>query len=445
MPIKIEMPRLSDTMEEGTLLKWHVAVGDTVEAGQEIADIETDKATMALQVFDDGKIAKLMTDEGGTLAVGETIAVLAEDGESVEDAAAAAGDGSGGDTKTDAPQEKEAADAEDVHDTVPKPTPSGVGGSADGDGESGGTSGGGRVRISPLAQKLADEHGIDIQQIQGSGPSGRIIKRDILAAAEGGGTKPTPSGVGGPSAPPPIATPSAGLESKQIKLSNMRKTIAKRLVESKTTIPHFTVSVAVAADALLDLRKTINAQLEPQGVKLSVNDFITRATALAALQHPAVNSSWAGDAIQQHGQVNVGIAISLPEARGGGLVVATLRDVPHLGLRQISEQTRTLAGKARDSGLSVDEMSDATITVSNLGMPQFGVTQFTAIINPPNAAILAIGAAIQKPVVRDGQLAIGHEMTITLSGDHRVIDGASAAEYLTTLRSLLENPASILV
>jgi pyruvate dehydrogenase E2 component (dihydrolipoamide acetyltransferase) len=229
----------------------------------------------------------------------------------------------------------------------------------------------------------------------------------------------------------------------------MRKTIAKRLVESKTTVPHFQVSVAIDMDPLMELRTTLNKQLETQGIKLSVNDFITRAVALAAVQHPVVNSSWMGDTIVQHGTVNVGTAISLPEERGGGLVVAVARDVQNKGLRQISAEVKDLAAAARGRGLSPEQMSDSTITISNLGMPQYGVTQFSAIINPPNAAIIAVGAAIEKPVVRkiDGEkkIVIGHEMNATLSGDHRVIDGASAAEYLTTLRTLLENPAGLLV
>jgi pyruvate dehydrogenase E2 component (dihydrolipoamide acetyltransferase) len=226
----------------------------------------------------------------------------------------------------------------------------------------------------------------------------------------------------------------------------MRKTIAKRLVESKTQVPHFQVSVAISMDALLELRQTINGQLESQGIKLSVNDFITRGVALACLEHPVINSSWAGDSIEQHGAVNVGIAMALPPEKGGGLLVATVRDVDRKGLRQISSEVKTLAKNARgEKGLTVEQMSDSTITISNLGMPQYGVTQFTAIVNPPNAAIIAVGAAIEKPVVRDGQIVVGHEMNVTLSGDHRVIDGASAAEYLATLRRLLENPAALLV
>ncbi len=444
MPIQITMPRLSDTMEEGTLVRWLVKPGDKVAASDHVADVETDKATMELNVFDEGTIAKLAIDEGGTVPVGSLIAVLAEDGESVEDAAGSVGDGAGGGAEKEKENQEEA-----------KPEPSSNGSAASTPASpppatdtNTATSGG--VRISPLARKLADEHGLDVSQLQGSGPDGRIIKRDILAAVETGSAKPRAEQHEAPDQKPaPVPTiAAAGLETKTVALSGMRKTIAKRLVESKTTVPHFQVSVAVYMDPLMELRKTINGQLESQGVKLSVNDFVTRAIALACLEHPVVNASWTGDAVQYHGSVNVGTAIALPiqdDGTGGGLLVATVRDVQNKGLRQISQDVKALAKKARTTGLSPAEMSDSTITISNLGMPQYGVTQFTAIINPPNAAIIAVGAALEKPVVRDGQIVVGHEMNVTLSGDHRVIDGASAAEYLSTLRRLLENPAALLV
>jgi pyruvate dehydrogenase E2 component (dihydrolipoamide acetyltransferase) len=439
MPITVEMPRLSDTMEEGTLIKWNVKPGDTVSAGDHLADVETDKATMELQAFEDGTVAKLVLEEGQTVPIGQAILILTEDGESVEDAAKAdvSKPGSSGEPK------QEEAPAED-----PAPAPAA-------DTKPSSSSGGTKLRVSPLARKLAEEHGLDLARIEGSGPDGRIIKRDVLKAAEGGGAAPAPaaadrSAAPGQAAPAPAPTQApAKLESKSTPVPGMRKTIAKRLVESKTTVPHFQVSVAINMDPLLELRGTLNQQLESQGIKLSVNDFVTRAVALACVQHPAVNSSWMGDTIQQHGTVNVGTAISLPAERGGGLVVAVMRDVQNKGLRQISQEVKDLAGKARGRGLAPEEMSDSTITISNLGMPQYGVTQFTAIINPPNAAIVAIGAAIEKPVVRtvhgEKKIVVGHEMTATASGDHRVVDGAVLAEYLTTLRNLLENPAGLLV
>lgn len=465
MPIPIEMPRLSDTMEEGTLIKWHKSVGDEVSAGETIADVETDKATMELQAFDDGTIARIDIEEGSTVPVGETILILAGEGESVEDAAKAEGGGGGGGEKAEGKDEKsEQQPAEEKAETEGESQEGGPGHKQveeTGQSEPAGTEKAepaGGVRISPLARKLADEHGLDINQIEGSGPEGRIIKRDVLAAAEGKGgkktapdktaaeketpaqkftpqprTAPAPSGGGEPS---PI-------EEKSIPLSNMRKTIAKRLVESKTQVPHFQVSVEIDMDPLMELRKTLNQQLEPQGIKLSVNDFVVRATAVAATMHPACNSSWNGDTIEQHGTVNVGVAISLPPERGGGLLVATNRDTHAKGLRQISSEIKAIAKKAREYGLSTDEMTDTTITLSNLGM--YDVAHFTAIINPPNAAIIAVGSAQERPVVKNGEIVVGHVMTATLSGDHRVIDGAVGAEYLGTFKNLLENPAGLLV
>lgn len=444
MPIEITMPRLSDTMEEGTLVKWRVSVGDQVSAGQHLADVETDKATMELQCFDDGTVAKIAVEEGQTTAVGDLILMLATEGEDLKEAAKAA-DSFKPEQVDDQEETKEAEASpapapapEPAATPTPEPAPAPTAAPA-------ATSSG---KASPLARKMAEEHGLDISQIAGSGPDGRVIKRDILQAIESGGTTaaaapsehaPTPDATATAPAPAPVKK----LESKSIPLTNMRKTIAKRLVESKTTVPHFQVDISINADPLLELRKTVNSQLEPQGIKLTVNDYVVRAIALASVQHPEANSSWAGDTIEQHGTVNVGVAISLPAEKGGGLVVATIRDAQSKGLRQINQEVKTLAKKARTQGLTVEEMSDATITISNLGM--FGVNSFNAIINPPNAAIIAVGAAIEQPVVRDGELTIGHEMNATLSGDHRVIDGASGAEYLVTLKGLIENPAALLV
>lgn len=426
MPIEINMPRMSDTMEEGTLIKWRVKVGDKVDSGDHLADVETDKATMELQAFDDGTVARIAVDAGQTVPIGALILILAEEGESIEDAVAAA--------ETNESQ---------TSGTAPSPAV----GHGNGSGSAVATAPappmpGRRIRVSPVARKIAEEHGLDLSAVAGSGPEGRIIKRDVLAAIA------TTSAAAYPAEPsaPASAQPAAARNAKIISLSNMRKTIARRLVESNATIPDFTVSVCINMDPLLSLRQTLNAQLEAsggQGPKLSVSDFITQAAARAAVAHPAVNSSWDQDKIVQHGTVHVGIAVAVPPERGGGLVVPVLHDVQTMSLRAISEQTRALAQKARQSGLSSDEMAGGTLTVSNLGM--YGVDQFTAIINPPQAAILAVGAANKKPVVRDGQITIGHEMIATLSCDHRVLDGASAAEYLQTLRRLLENPAVLLV
>jgi pyruvate dehydrogenase E2 component (dihydrolipoamide acetyltransferase) len=420
MPIEITMPRLSDTMEEGTLLHWHKQLGDVISSGDVLADIETDKATMELQSFDDGIFSKILVQEGEKVKVGKVIAVLTEEEE--------------------APPADPNPEEPSQESLVEKQEPVKTG-----------------MSISPVARRLADEYGVDIKTIQGSGPSGRVIKRDILQIVEA--TKET-SAAAATTQPEktnqtdlsetvvvatshPIVAASDWRENRSEPLSNMRQVIAKRLVESKQTIPHYQVTMSFDMDPLLDMRKTLNEQLAKTNVKLSVNDFLIRCCALAMAEHPAFNASFGGDCIYYHGPVNVGIAIALPENKGGGLVVGTIRDADQKSLRAISQESVRLGKKAKDKGLSLEEMSDTTFTISNLGM--FGVEHFTAIINPPNSAILAVGAAIEKPVVRDGELVVGNELSATLSLDHRVIDGAMAARYLKTLKELIENPAALLV
>ena len=430
------MPKLSDTMEAGTILHWHVDVGDDVSAGDVLADIETDKATMELQSFDDGTVDQIIVGVGDQVRVGTTIALLIDEDEGDEHEVQV----------IDAPPN--VVEAEVVTSGEPQviPTPPPVSEESSSRG----------LRVSPVARRLAEEHGVDLQTIQGSGPSGRIIKRDILQLV--GATVETTAAahtiVQGnetnvvtqlPSATPiqPLAPVSPWQENRTEPLSNMRQIIAQRLVESKQTIPHYQVTMSFDLDPLLEMRKTLNEQLATAGVKLSVNDFLVRCCALAMARHPEFNASFGGDCILYHGPVNIGIAIALPAERGGGLVVGSIRNADQKSLRTISQESAYLSTKARESGLSVDEMADTTFTISNLGM--FGVEHFTAIINPPNSAILAVGAAVEKPVVRQGELAVGHEMSATLSLDHRVIDGAMAALYLKTLKELIENPASLLV
>ncbi|MDA1007485.1 MAG: dihydrolipoamide acetyltransferase family protein [Planctomycetota bacterium] len=425
MPSTITMPRLSDTMESGTILKWYVKEGDPITSGSVVADIETDKATMEMQCFDDGIVSKILVATGQQVPVGTPIAMMTLE----ED-----------ETDATAPTSPVAvSSAEAVLTAIPLSDHQ-------------------RMRVSPIARRLADAAGIDLNAMTGSGPGGRIIKRDIERAAAAQGVS-APSVTVVPTAPAPIAPMSTSRvvpivskgrselalapEGREVALSGMRQTIARRLVESSQQIPHYQVSMKVDVDALMELRTMLNGQLEPQGVKLSLNDFIVRSCALAMAQHPFFNASWAGDRIVIHGAVNVGIAVSLPAERGGGLVVAVLRDADRAGLRELSENTKELAEKARTRGLSIEEMSDATFTISNLGM--FGVDDFTAIINPPNSAILAVGSAIQQAVVRNGQLCVGTEMKLTLSLDHRVIDGAMAAQFLQTVKHNLENPATLLV
>ncbi len=486
MPVTVTMPRLSDTMEQGTVVTWHIKEGDTVSSGDVVADIETDKATMELQAFDDGTVAKLAVGEGQTVAVGTTIMVIAEEGEDPAEAAKAAGESaeSAGAEKTEKSESKpeQKQEQEPAQQKASEPKQAAAGGSGGGGGGGGGSAtamvtptsvassngahggshsggqggDGGRIFASPLARKVAAEKGIDLSGVKGSGPSGRIVRKDVEDFVASGGAKAAPAAGGSAaassSAPMPAPLPALGatLEDKTVPLSNMRGTIAKRLVESKQSIPHYQVTVSARLDNLTALRTQLNEQLSSQGVKLSVNDFLVRACALAMHQHPFVNSSWKGDgpAIQLHGRVNVGVAVALPEERGGGLVVATIRDADRRGLRDISAETKRLAKKARDKGLSVEEMSDSTFTISNLGM--FGVDHFTAIINPPNAAILAVGRSTEKPfIVRDEegevQIEVGEEMSMTMSSDHRIIDGAMAAQYLNTVKELLENPAALLV
>lgn len=439
MPIKVEMPRLSDTMQAGTVVKWNIKVGDAVKSGQAIADIETDKATMELQSFDDGVVAAIPVPEGQSVPIGTVIMVLAGKGEDVKAAAASAG----------TPAAPAAKAAEGNGSSAPAPAAPGatqvVQAPANANGHHADANGG-RVFASPLAKKIAEESGVNLASLQGTGPSGRIIRKDVEQAIAVGG-----SAKAGPSAGVPRAAPlppaGAALEGRRVVMTNMRRVIAQRLSESKSTIPHYQVTVDIDMDALLALRAQLNEQLSSQGVKLSVNDFIVRACALGMHEHPYVNSRWIGtpgqEAIEIIGQVNIGIAIALSEDKGGGLLVATIRNADQIGLRQISAQSKQLAEKARGKGLSPQEMSDSTFTISNLGM--FGVAHFNAIINPPNVAILAVGAALDKPVVRDGKVVPGKVMSITMSSDHRVVDGAMAAAYLATVKNLLEKPATLLV
>ena len=475
MAIEITMPRLSDTMEQGTVVSWHVGEGDSVSSGDVIADIETDKATMELQTFDDGTIASLAAQEGQQVPVGSLIAVLAEEGEDVSEAASSAGAqrdsthqseeaGQSGGHAAASGSNEPPAEHRSASGTAVAETSNGTAtgnGTAAGAGEAasqGHEAAPDRVFASPLARKLARERGVDLSRVTGSGPSGRIVKKDVEQAASGGGAVASPEAApetgGGEAVPLPAA--GAALESKTVPLSNMRATIARRLVESKQTVPHYQVTVSVRLDTLLGLREQLNDQLAAMAgegerpPKLSVNDFLVKACALAMHQHPYVNSSWNADgpSIDLHGRVNVGVAVALPEERGGGLVVATLRDADRRGLRELSQETKRLAKKAREKGLTIEEMSDSTFTISNLGM--FGVDHFNAIINPPNAAILAVGRAIETPFVtkdEDGEavIEVGHEMAMTMSSDHRIVDGAMAAEYLGAVKRLLENPATLLV
>ena len=436
MPVQLTMPRLSDTMEAGTIVRWNVKEGDTVSSGDVVADVETDKATMEMPVFDDGVISKIMVEAGRQVPVGTPIAIITVDGDDAGSIVAVA-----------AAPVAVAAKSVPINSAPAKTSVAAPSASASASASASSVqSDAVRHRVSPLARRMAEEMGISVASIVGSGPSGRVVKQDVLAAAErlksGGARSVDLVHVASPVQSATAVVP-IGAGASEVMLSGMRQAIARRLVESKSTIPHYQVTMRFNMDPLLELRTMLNAQLEPQKIKLSVNDFIVRACALAMAAHPFFNASWAGDRIILHGDVNIGVAISLPMERGGGLVVAVLAQAQRKGLREISTETRALAEKARTRGLGPEDMAGATFTISNLGM--FGVDNFTAIINPPNSAILACGAAVEQPVVRNHQLVVGHEMQATLSLDHRVIDGAMASEYLQSVKHNIENPATLLV
>lgn len=451
----IDMPKLSDTMSVGTIVNWLKKEGDAVSIGDMLCEVETDKATMELEnLVQDGVILKIYIQEGGEAPVGAPICAIGEKGEDAPKVEAPAPEEkkeeSSKDKDEDKGEDKAGKDSDKTKDE-PKPQPVGRKQETPHDDEDEGeteepSADGKRIKASPLARKLAAAQGIPLEAIKGSGPQGRIVRKDVeKAAAEGVKAPAAKSGTG--SAPATFTAPagSAIAEDGEIKVSNMRKAIAKRLVESKTQIPHFYLETEVDAAALLALRAALNKDLgelppEKGGIKLTVNDFILKASAEALRRVPGVNCSWAEDHIKQHGSVHLAFGVAVPD----GLLTPVIRDAHAKGLRQISAEAKGLIGKARDKKLKPDEMSGSTFTVTNLGM--FGVTGFYGIINPPNAAILSVGATIAKPVVdKNGQITVGHRMAIGLSGDHRVIDGATGAQFLQALQTLLETPALMLV
>lgn len=435
MPIKVLMPALSPTMTEGTLAKWHVKQGDTVESGDVIAEIETDKATMEVEAVDEGTVAKILVDEGTEgVAVNELIAVLLEEG---EDASAAA-DVSAGDAQ-EAPKE-EAPKQEEVSEAAPAKAASNA--SKAPAVTQTATEKGDRIFASPLARRIAANEGLDLAQLAGSGPHGRIIKADVeRAISEGVGKagKAAPQEAVEKPAPAPMSTdnpfePEFELQS----LNNMRKTIARRLTESKQNVPHFYLSVDVELDKLLDMRKELNARADG-AFKLSVNDIIIKAVGIALRKVPAANASWSDDGLKLYKQADVSVAVAIE----GGLITPVVRDAGNKGLEAISNEMKALAGKARDGKLQPEEYQGGTFSISNLGM--FGIDQFQAVINPPQACILAVGAGKEKAVVKDGALSIATVMTATLSVDHRAVDGAVGAEFLKVFKGLMEEPLSMML
>ena len=420
MPDFVQMPQLSDTMTEGTLIRWLVNVGDKVDVGDPLAEVETDKATMEMVAFDEGTIGAIYMDEGTKSPVGETLAVIIEEGEDVPDKPAASDQASSSD---DDSESKEINDAEEPELIETETNESSSTDNSDGK----------RIKASPLAKKIAKSKGVDLSKIKGSGPGGRIVKKDIETAGSIS-TQPAPS--------TPAAKPKQKLteEDQRIALSGMRSIIAQRLLESKTQIPHFYLNVEINAQPLMDLRKQANSAAGEHDNKFTVNDFILKAVANAAASVPQVNASFDVDSIVQFGSVNLSVAIAVDD----GLVTPVISGANKKSLLEISLAVKDLAERARSKKLSPDEFSGGTITVSNLGA--YGIDNFDAIINPPQAAILSIGSIKNTPVVSDeGNIVPGLIMKVGMSCDHRVIDGAVGAEYLAELKKRIENPASMLI
>jgi pyruvate dehydrogenase E2 component (dihydrolipoamide acetyltransferase) len=441
MPITIEMPKLSDTMTEGTLVKWIKKVGDPVAVGDVLAEVETDKATMEMEAFDEGVLGEIYVNDGEKVQVGQKLAVLVGKGESVAPPAPKSAETE----KTSAASPTEAAAS-----PAKKPASNGEPKTAEAKAEMDATKkeepaaaqratepqGGERVKASPLARRLAADSGVDLGNLRGTGPGGRIVRADVEAAAQT--TKKSPETR--PAAPKP-ASPAPSLEDKRIALSGMRKTIATRLLESKTTIPHFYLQSEINADPLAKLRKEINSAAEAAGIgKITVNDFILKATAVAASRVPLANAAFEGESIVQFANVQLACAVAVEE----GLVTPVIRTAQNKTLSQISAEIKDLAARARSKKLKPEEYQGGTITVSNLG--GYGVEQFFAIINPPQAVIVSVGAIVKKPVVNEaGEIVPGQRFVIGVSCDHRVVDGAVGAQFLGELKRLLENPALMLI
>jgi pyruvate dehydrogenase E2 component (dihydrolipoamide acetyltransferase) len=409
MAVAIKLPRMSDTMEEGTIVSWFVKVGDTVKSSEMIADVETDKATMELENFEKGEVLYLLP-EGTTVPVETAIAVIGKKGEDFQDLL------------------KEATAAEAEPAKVAAPTPAAAAPSAPAASSTpsasapvASTSSNGRVFASPLAKSMAEDKGINLETVTGSGDNGRIIKKDIENYTPGAAA----------------STAAVGVESyDEVPVSQMRKTIAKRLAESKFTAPHFYLTKEIKMDAVLSARKRMNEYTEN---RISINDIIIKATAVALKSHPNVNSSWLGDKIRRNHHVHIGVAVAIDD----GLLVPVVRFADSKSLSQIGAEVRELAGKAKTKELQPKDWEGNTFTISNLGA--FGIDEFTAIVNPPDACILAIGSSKETVIVENGEMRAGHVMKVTLSCDHRAVDGVTGANFLQTFADLLEEPVRLLV
>ncbi len=409
----ITMPRLSDTMTEGKVAKWHKNVGDTVKEGDLLAEIETDKAVQDFESEFNGVLLKQGVEEGGAAPVDSVLAIIGPEGTDVSGVgapkAASSSSEKPAEQKTEVKSEEKASPAADSSYTD-------------------------RVAISPLAKKMAQDKGVDINSIEGSGENGRIVKKDIE------NYQPSASK---PAASAPAASPAAQValsfvqgEDTETPNSQVRNVIAKRLSESKFTAPHYYLMVEINMDKAIEARKEINSLPD---TKISFNDMIIKATAVALRKHPQVNSSWAGDKIIHRGNINVGVAVAIPD----GLVVPVLKNTDQMNYTQISAAVKDMAARAKNKGLKANEMEGSTFSISNLGM--FGIETFTSIINQPNSAILSVGAIIEKPVVKNGQIVVGNIMKLSLACDHRVVDGATGAQFLQTLKTYLENPLTLLL
>jgi pyruvate dehydrogenase E2 component (dihydrolipoamide acetyltransferase) len=415
MASRVVMPKLSDTMEEGKILRWLKQEGDKVETGQTLAEVETDKATVEMEAYTNGTIRKLVAAPGDTIKIGAIIAIIGAPDEDISTLLEP--------TPTAPPAEAKAAPVprpaaphpaapRQVAPASPRPAspPTAVAHEA----------GAGRaLRASPLALRMAAEAGVDLNSLRGSGPQGRVIKRDIEAALAKAAASSQPG-----AAPAPVG------DVREIELSSMRRTIAKRLVQSKAPVPHFYLTVDVAADRLWDAYRALRDDQYP----ISLNDVIIRASASALKRHPEMNASFAGDHVKQYSRVHIGVAVAIED----GLITPVIRDADSKSLTEIAAEARELAERARNRRLQPHEYTGATFSISNLGM--MGIEEFSAIINPPEAAILAVGALREEPVVEAGQIKVGRRMKLTLSVDHRVADGAQGARFLATLKKTLENP-----
>ena len=440
MPTEILMPALSPTMEEGTLAKWLVKEGDTVSSGDVMCEIETDKATMEFEAVDEGVIGKILVAEGTEgVKVNAAIAVLLEEGESADDigeTSAPKAEASSNAAPAEASGKTAPAKGHGRGETDATPAPA-AGNKADGS----------RIFASPLARRIAEQKGLDLAEIKGSGPHGRIVKADVegmsksdapKAAETRAATAPAKTVPTGPSGDA-IAKMYEGREYEEITLNGMRKTIAARLTEAKQTVPHFYLRRDIQLDALMAFRAQLNKQLEPRGVKLSVNDFIIKACALALQQVPDANAVWAGDKVFKLKPSDVAVAVAIE----GGLFTPVLKDAEMKSLSALSAEMKDLAARAKDRKLAPHEYQGGSFAISNLGM--FGIDNFDAVINPPHGAILAVGAGVKKPVVKaDGELGVAIVMSVTLSVDHRVIDGALGAELLNAIKDNLEAPMMML-